>query len=94
MMRSAVPLLILPLALAGCIGTVTHTVTTVATAPFKVAGKAVDVATTSPSERDRAYTRRMRKQHEREERDRKALDKRCRQHPDETDCGASAPIGR
>ncbi len=90
MMRSAGLLFALPFALAGCISTVT----TVATAPFKVAGKAVDLATTSPSERDRNYAHKMRKQHEREERDRKALAKRCHQHPDEVDCGAATPIGR
>ncbi|WP_174287354.1 hypothetical protein [Sphingomonas bacterium] len=73
------------LSLIGCVSTVT----TVATAPFRVAGKAVDVATTSPAERDRNYAHKMRKEHEREERDRKALAKRCRQHPEETDCGAA-----
>ena len=83
-MRTAGLAIALPLALAGCIGTVT----TVATAPFRVVGKAVDLATTSPSERDRHYAHRMRKQHEREERDRKALAKRCRQHPGDADCGS------
>ncbi|WP_375394899.1 hypothetical protein [uncultured Sphingomonas sp.] len=83
MNRSAA--LLLALSLTGCVSTVT----TVATAPFKVAGKAIDVATTSPSERDRNYAHKMRKEHEREERDRKALARRCRQHPDQTDCGAA-----
>ena len=85
MTRSAGLMLVLPLVLAGCISTVT----TVATAPFRVAGKAVDLATTSPSERDRNYAHKMRKQHEREEHDRKELAKRCQKHPEETDCGAA-----
>ncbi len=84
MTRSAALPLALLLILSGCVSTVT----TVATAPFKVVGKAVDWTTTSPSERDRNYGRKMRKQHEREERDRKALAKRCHQHPEETDCGS------
>ncbi|RVT89452.1 hypothetical protein [Sphingomonas crocodyli] len=55
-------------ALAGCVSTAK----TVVTAPFKVAGKAVDWTTTSQDEADRNRGREMRKQ---EERDRKAAKK-------------------
>jgi hypothetical protein len=48
-----VPALLLP----GCVGTVTS----VATAPFKVVGKAADWATTSQSEADRNRGREIRK---------------------------------
>ena len=54
--------------LAGCVSTAK----TVVTAPFKVAGKAVDWTTTSQDEADRNRGREMRKQ---EERDRKAAKK-------------------
>lgn len=78
---------LLPLALAGCVGTVT----TVAKAPFRVAGRAVDLATVSPSERDAHYTRRMRKQQEREDKARREAAKRCRKTPDAAECGAANP---
>jgi len=56
---------------AGCV----RTVTSVATAPVKAAGKVVDWSTTSPSESDRKYARKMRKREE-----------RCRKHPDAAEC--------
>ena len=67
----------LPLLAGGCV----HTVTSVATAPFKVAGKAVDWTTTSQSEADRNYGRKMRKQEEREGRERRKAEKACRKDP-------------
>lgn len=56
-----IPLLILNLALGGCVGTLVD----VATAPVRVAGKAVDVATTSQSEADEKRGRELRRREER-----------------------------
>ena len=50
--------LLLPLALGGCLA---QTVVDVATAPVKVAGKGVDLMTTSQSEADRKRGRELRK---------------------------------
>jgi hypothetical protein len=69
------------LLLSGCVSTVTS----VATAPFKVAGKAVDWTTTSQSESDRNYGRKMRKQEEREGKERKKAEKACKR--DRSKCG-------
>ena len=82
-------LLILPLALGGCIGTVA----TVATAPFKVAGKAVGYATSGQARSDRAYGRKMRKQEEREGKARREKVARCRHHPADPDCAAPGTPG-
>lgn len=57
---------LIPLALSGCVASVAKTVVT---APFKVAGKAVDVATTSQEEADRNRGRKMRKAEEKARRD-------------------------
>lgn len=73
---------LLPLVAAGCVSTAT----TIVKAPFQVAGKAVDLATTSPSERDRNYIRKQRKAQEREDRERRAWARRCRGHEDEPQC--------
>ena len=67
----------LPLMTGGCVSTVTSIVT----APVKVASKAVDWTTTSQSESDRNYGKRMRQQEEREGRARKAHDKACKKDP-------------
>ena len=56
-----IPALLLP----GCVSTVSSVVT----APFKVAGKAVDLATTSQSEADRNRGRKIRKAEERARKD-------------------------
>jgi PBP1b-binding outer membrane lipoprotein LpoB len=53
-------LILLALLLPGCVSTVTS----VATAPFKVVGKAADWATTSQSEADRNRGREIRKAEE------------------------------
>ncbi|MCW6532094.1 adenylyl-sulfate kinase [Sphingomonas sp. MMSM20] len=74
MTRRAITIILaaLPLiATAGCV----RTIASVATAPVKATGKVVDWSTTSPSERDRAYARKMRKQAE-----------RCHKHPDAPEC--------
>jgi hypothetical protein len=56
----------LSLLLAGC---VVHTAYDVATAPVRVGSKVVDWTTTSQSEADRNYGRKMRKQEAREGRE-------------------------
>lgn len=76
------PLILLPLlalATGGCV----RTVTSVASAPFKVAGKAVDWTTTSQDESDRNYGRKVRKAEEKEGRERREAERRCRRHPED-----------
>ena len=77
MIRPAVALLLLPLAIGGCLA---KTAFDVATLPVKAAGKAVDWSTTSQSESDRNYGRKMRKQEAREGAERKKWEKDCRNH--------------
>jgi len=60
--------------LAGCVSTAK----TVVTAPFKVVGKGVDWATTSQDEADRNRGRGMRKQEERDARERRRAEKEWR----------------
>lgn len=75
----------LPLALvslSGCISTVG----TIVTAPVKVASKAADWATTSQSEADRNYGRKMRHQEAREGQARRQWAKYCKKAPDAPDC--------
>lgn len=69
---------LLPILSGGCV----RTVASVATAPFKVAGKAVDWTTTSQDEADRNYGRKMRKAEAREGRERREWEKRCRRDPE------------
>jgi hypothetical protein len=61
----------------GCV----RTVAGVVTAPVKVAGKAVDWTTTSQSEADRNYGRKMRKQEAKEGKERKKAAEACRKDP-------------
>ena len=82
-MRQLVFLLV-PLAAGGCVSTATSIVK----APFQVAGKAVDWTTTSQSESDRNYGRKMRKAEEREGHERREWAKRCDGHPDREGCDA------
>lgn len=72
----------LPLLSGGCIA---KTALDVVTAPVKVAGKAADWATTSQDEADRNYGRKMREQEEKEGRERKKRDEKCRKDPDDCD---------
>ncbi|MCW6535828.1 hypothetical protein NEE01_13675 [Sphingomonas sp. MMSM24] len=74
MTRRAMTIILAALPLIATVGCV-RTITSVATAPVKATGKVVDWSTTSPSERDRAYARKMRKQAE-----------RCHKHPDAPEC--------
>jgi hypothetical protein len=71
----------LPLVSGGCVSTVTSVVT----APFKVAGQAADWATTSQDEADRNAGRKLRKQEAREGRERQAHAKACKKDPE--NCG-------
>jgi len=58
-------ILALPLLFSGCIvNTIAKTAVGVATLPFKVAGAAVDAATTSQAEADQNAGRKLRKQEE------------------------------
>lgn len=72
----------LPLLTGGCIA---KTAFDVVTLPVKAGSQVVDWTTTSQSESDRNYGKRMREAEEREGRERKAHDKRCRRDPD--NCG-------
>lgn len=80
-------LAVVPLLAGGCVKTVANVVTL----PVKATGKAVDWTTTSQSEADRNYGRKMRKQEEKEGRERKKAEKACRKNPD--DCPAGGVSG-
>lgn len=77
-------LAVAPLALSGCLA---KTAFDVATAPVRVASKAVDLATTSQDESDRNYGRKMRKAEAREGRERREFEKQCRRDPETDECG-------
>ena len=68
----------LPLATGGCVA---KTAFDVVTLPVKATSKVVDWTTTSQSESDRNYGKRMREAEEREGRERKDHDKQCRRDP-------------
>ena len=78
-LRKVLPLLLLPLMTSGCISTAASIVK----APFQIAGQTVDWATTSQDEADRNFGRKMRKKEAKEGRERRAYQKRCRQHPEQ-----------
>ncbi len=80
MMARAAAILTLTLSSGGCLA---KTAIGVVTAPVKVAGKAVDLVTTSQSEADRAYGRKARQAEVRAARERRAADRRCRHDPDQ-----------
>ena len=74
---------LLPLLAGGCLA---KTAVNVATLPVRATSKAVDWTTTSQSEADRNYGRKMRKQEAREGRDLKRQYKECRaQNRDDCD---------
>lgn len=75
-------LLFLPLVAGGCV----HTVTSVVTAPVRAGAQVVDWTTTSQSEADRNYGRRMRKAEEREGKERRDWAKRCDGHAERDGC--------
>ena len=67
------------LSLSGCVvGTIAKTAVDVATLPVKVAGHAVDAATTSQSEADENRGRELRKQDEERGRQYRAMLDRCK----------------
>ncbi|RDE06091.1 hypothetical protein [Sphingomonas aracearum] len=79
--------------LLGCLlllagGCVAKTAWNVATLPVRAGSQAVDWATTSQSEADRNYGRKMRKQEAREGRERKKALKQCRKEGRE-DCAST-----
>ena len=80
-MRRNVLIALLPLLAGGCISTVGKVVT----APVRIVSKGVDWTTTSQSEADRNYGKKMRKAEEREGRERKEAEKACRKDPNS--CG-------
>jgi hypothetical protein len=75
----------LPLLAGGCL----HTVGTIVTAPVKATSKVVDWSTTSQSEADRNRGREMRREEEREAKERRKADEQCRKHPG--DCHPDQP---
>jgi uncharacterized cupredoxin-like copper-binding protein len=68
--------LLLPVLSGGCVAKAAFDVVTL---PVKAAGKAVDWSTTSQSEADRNYGKKMRKAEEREGAERKQWGRECRQ---------------
>ncbi|WP_375391939.1 hypothetical protein [uncultured Sphingomonas sp.] len=81
-MRKVFMLALAPLLIGGCV----RTFASVATAPVRVTGKLVDWTTTSQSEADRNYGRKMRKAEEREGRERRAWAKRCKGRESQPEC--------
>jgi hypothetical protein len=73
-------LLLLPLALGGCVGTLATAAVDVVTLPMKVVSAGVDAVTTSQAERDQKLGREMRKHEEERQRLMRAQEKRCRKH--------------
>jgi hypothetical protein len=72
-------ILLAGLSLSGCVvGTIAKTAVDVATLPVKVAGSAVDAATTSQSEADENRGRELRKQDEERGRQYRAMLDRCK----------------
>lgn len=79
-MMRGLTLFLLPIAAFGLSGCLAKTAFDVATAPVRVASKAVDLATTSQSEADEKRGREIRKREERLgqlERERSKLEKKC-----------------
>lgn len=70
----------LPLLAGACVA---RTAVNVVTLPVKATAKAVDWTTTSQEEADRNRGRAARKQDERDAKERRKAEKRCRQHPDQ-----------
>jgi hypothetical protein len=87
--------LLLPLAALALSGCLAKTALDVATAPVKIASKAVDLATTSQSEADEKRGRELRKREERLgqlERQREKLQKKCIAGRDHRACDDLAAI--
>ena len=84
-MRKAIliPVALLPLLAGGCLA---KTAVGVVTAPVRATSQVVDWTTTSQSEADRNYGRKMRKEEAKEGRERRAWEKKCHNHPDADGC--------
>jgi hypothetical protein len=76
-------LFLLPLVTLATGGCVAKTAWDVATLPVKATGKVIDWTTTSQSEADRNYGRKMRKAEAKEGRERRKAAEQCRNHPDD-----------
>jgi hypothetical protein len=70
-------LLMLPLALGGCVQTVASTAVDVVTLPVKIVSAGVDAATTSQSEADANRGRELRKADEERGRQAREMQQRC-----------------
>lgn len=81
MRKAALFLIPAALLLPGCIA---KTAVDIVTLPVKAVGQTADWATTSQSEADRNYGRRMRKAEAREGKERREWAKKCQKDPD---CG-------
>ena len=83
-------LVALAMPLGGCVARTAWDAATLpvraAAVPVRVGGKMVDWTTTSQAEADRNYGRRMRREEEREGRERRDWAKRCSKTPDAPDC--------
>jgi hypothetical protein len=73
-------LVLLPLALCSCVGTLATAAVDVVTLPVKVVSAGVDAVTTSQSERDEKLGRKIRKQEEERQKLMRAQEKRCRKN--------------
>jgi hypothetical protein len=71
-------ILLLPFALAGCVGTIAKTAVDVVTLPVKIVSAGVDAATTSQSEADANRGRELRKADEQRGRQARLAEERCR----------------
>lgn len=78
-MRKLPILLILPVALSGCI---VRTAANVVTLPVRAVGAGVDAVTTSQSEADERRGRELRREEERRGR----IARRCERNPDREEC--------
>ena len=82
-MKTTLWIACIALPLGGCIA---QTAVSVVTLPVRAGAKVVDWTTTSQAEADRNAGRKMRKQQEREDRERRDLAKRCRKTPGDPTC--------
>ena len=81
---------LLALALGGCVAKTAWDVATLpvhaAAVPARAGGKVIDWTTTSQAEADRNYGRKMRREEEREGRERRDWTKRCHKAPADPAC--------
>ena len=74
-------ILLVPLALGGCVTSVAKTAFNVVTLPLKIASAGVDAVTTSQSEADEKRGRELRKADEQRARDEREAAKKAAEHP-------------